>query len=427
MKYQAFTVNSFTNDSNVSSKLSNEEIFNIKVIGNVLPFKVNNYVINELIDWDNIPNDPIFQLTFPQYGMLNHDQFNKMANGIINDNSKSELKIIANNIRLELNPHPAGQMELNVPTLGNEVLNGLQHKYEQTVLFFPQNGQTCHSYCSFCFRWPQFIGEKDLKFASQETNKLVDYISKNKLITDVLFTGGDPLIMSTKHLRDYIEPIINSKQQHNVRTIRIGTKALGFWPYRFLTDFDADELLILFEKIVKAGFHLAFMAHFNHPVELKTDAVKKAIQRILNTGAQIRTQSPLLKHINNHQDIWKEMWMNQVNQGCIPYYMFVTRDTGAQNYFAVSLEESWEIFRKANQHISGIAKTVRGPSMSTELGKMQIVGIAKINEEEVFVLNYIQHRNPDLVGRPFFAKLNKTAIWYDELIPIFNSDNFFKL
>ena len=77
------------------------------------------------------------------------------------------------------------------------------------------------------------------------------------------------------------------------------TKALAYWPFRFFTDDDADDLLKLFSDVKKAGKHLAFMAHFNHPEELKHPAVKDAIEKILETGAVIRTQSPVMKHIND--------------------------------------------------------------------------------------------------------------------------------
>ena len=116
-------------------------------------------------------------------------------------------------------------------------------------------------------------------------------------------------------------------------------QTLSYWPYRFITDKDADDMLRLFEKVKKAGKHLAFQAHFNHPVELSTNAVKKAIQRIQNTGAQIRTQSPLLRHINDDPVVWADMWKEQVRLGLIPYYMFVARDTGSKSFFDVPLEK----------------------------------------------------------------------------------------
>jgi L-lysine 2,3-aminomutase len=64
----------------------------------------------------------------------------------------------------------------------------MQHKYHETVLFFPSQGQTCHAYCTYCFRWAQFIGLENIKFASSDTYALVNYLSKHPEATDVLFT-----------------------------------------------------------------------------------------------------------------------------------------------------------------------------------------------------------------------------------------------
>ncbi|MDR0418658.1 MAG: lysine 2,3-aminomutase, partial [Prevotellaceae bacterium] len=173
------------------------------------------------------------------------------------------------------------------------------------------------------------------------------------------------------------------------------------------------------------GRNLAIQAHFNHPVELSTDAVKKAIARIRSTGAQIRTQSPLLKHINDHPDIWSEMWSKQVDLSCIPYYMFVARDTGSKHFFELPLEKCWQIFKKAYSQVSGVCRTVRGPSMSATPGKIQVLGVAKIKDEKCFVLRFIQGRNPNWVDIPFFAKYDPKATWFDQLTPAFGEKEFF--
>lgn len=398
--------------------------FAIEVVGNVLPFKTNNYVVNELIDWDNVPNDPFFHLTFPQRTMLKDHHFNKMADVIRSGASKDEIKATANEIRFELNPHPAGQMEKNMPTLGCEKMQGMQHKYRETVLFFPSQGQTCHAYCSFCFRWPQFVGIDELKFAMREADLLVEYIKEHPEVTDVLFTGGDPMIMKTKVLASYIEPLLEADLP-NLRTIRIGTKALGYWPYKVVTDKDADDTLRLFEKVAESGKHLALMGHYSHPRELQTPIAQEAIRRVRNTGAQIRTQSPILRHINDDSQTWANLWTEQVKQGLIPYYMFVVRDTGARHHFDIPLEEAWDIFRGAYQDVSGVARTVRGPSMSAEPGKVQVLGVSEVKGEKVFVLRFLQGRNPDWVHRPFFAKYNPNAVWLDDLEPAFGEDEFF--
>jgi KamA family protein len=424
MKLITYSLNNFKSLLQIK-KLSAKQLEAIEVVGNVLPFKTNNYVVNELIDWNNIDNDAMFKLTFPQEGMLSKNNYSLMWNTLIGTSNKDAIKAIANKIRMQLNPHPAGQMDFNVPVLNGEKVNGMQHKYRETLLFFPSQGQTCHAYCTFCFRWPQFTGMDGMKFMTKEADVLYEYVSKHKEVTDILFTGGDPMIMKEKMFSQYIEPFLKNRPE-NLQTIRIGTKALSYWPYKFISDDDADDYLNLFERIVKSGINLSIMAHFSHTKELETDAVKLAISRLRNVGVQIRTQSPILKNINDTPEIWSDMWRKQVNLNCIPYYMFMPRDTGAQDYFAVTLENAWKIFREAYQKVSGICRTVRGPSMSCFAGKVQVLGISEINKQKVFVMRMLQGRNPDWVAKPFFAKYNPNAIWIDDLQPAFDEKFFYE-
>jgi KamA family protein len=374
-----------------------------------------------LIDWNNIPDDPVFVLNFPQSEMLEPQHFKIMAAAINAGGTPKQLNQQANIIRNELNPNPAGQSSHNVPVSAGNRLPGIQHKYRETVLFFPLQGQTCHAYCTFCFRWPQFVGMDELKFASRQTGILKDYLQRNHQVTDVLFTGGDPLIMRTSQLRAYIEPLLELPHLQN---IRIGSKALAYWPYRFTTDKDADDLLRLFEEVVQSGKQLALMAHFNHYQELRTSALKVAVRQIRNSGAVIRTQSALLRHINADPKVWKTMWQEQVKLGMIPYYMFIARDTGAQNYFAVPLGEAQKIFAEAYRHVGGLSRTVRGPSMSCHPGKVRIIGTPKIKGERVFALEMIQGRDPSWVGETFFAQYDPNAIWLTDLKPAFGEVTF---
>jgi len=303
----------------------------IEIIGSILPFKTNNYVIDKLINWENIPNDPIYTLTFPRKEMLKPEHFDKVEQLISSGKDKDIINNAIYNVRMELNPHPAGQKH-NVPKIDGIELTGVQHKYRETVLFFPSQGQTCHAYCTFCFRWPQFV---------------------------------------------------------------------------------------------KSGKNLAIMAHFNHPIELSTNEVRDAMQRIRSTGAQIRSQSPLLKHISDSSAVWADMWGKQVNLNCIPYYMFLARDTGAQHFFEIPLVDAWEIFRNAYQRVSGVCRTVRGPSMSATPGKVQVLGISEVNHEKVMVLRFLQGRIPDWAARPFFAKYDNKAVWLSQLKPAFGEEKFF--
>lgn len=421
--YKAYALGNFRSIPQMA-RLSEELKFDIEVVGQVLPFKTNNFVVDHLIDWDRAPDDPLFILTFPQREMLLPHHYEDIAKLMKGGADNATIRETANRIRMELNPHPAGQISHNLPTLEGETLDGMQHKYRETVLFFPRQGQTCHAYCSFCFRWPQFVGLSEFRFASREADRLVAYLQANPQVTDVLFTGGDPLIMSVHHLAEYIEPLLTADLP-NLRHIRIGTKALSYWPYKFLADGEAEDLLALFRKIGDCGKHLAIMAHFNHPRELEPEPVRQAIARVRETGAIIRTQSPLLAHINDDPVLWTEMWNTQVDLGCIPYYMFVARDTGAQHYFAVPLVRAWEIFREAYQRVSGLCRTVRGPSMSANPGKIQVLGVSEAQGKQVIVLRFIQGRNPDWIHRPFFAEYDAQATWLSELKPAFGENEFF--
>jgi KamA family protein len=396
--------------------LSARQRLRTRAVASVLPFRTNEYVINELIDWDAAPQDPIFRLVFPQPDMLPETDVTKLAELLESDPRGAEVKSYARQVRMKLNPHPAGQLDLNKPQLDEEEIPGLQHKYPETVLFFPQQGQTCHAYCTYCFRWAQFVGEPDLKMATSDIDALVDYVKAHSEVTSILITGGDAMIMGASVLRRYIEPLLALEQ---LESIRIGTKALAYWPQRFVTDPDADDTLRLFEEVVASGKNLAFQAHFTHPAELKPPIVADAVRRIHATGAVIRTQAPLIRSINDEPQVWSQMWRTQHRMGMIPYYMFVERDTGPQDYFAVPLARAYDIFQEAYSQVSGLCRTVRGPSMSAGPGKVAVDGITEINGERVFVLHMIQARDPKLTGKPFFAEFDPSAFWLDHLKPAF--------
>jgi L-lysine 2,3-aminomutase len=404
--------------------LSPQERLAVQAVAAVLPFRTNSYVVENLIDWDAAPDDPIYRLVFPQADMLPAADVQRLSRLISEDAPAGAVRAAAHEIRMQLNPHPAGQMLLNAPTLDGTPLPGLQHKYPETVLFFPRQGQTCHAYCSYCFRWAQFVDEPELKMAADDVGTLVAYLRQHREVTSVLITGGDPMIMGETVLRRYIKPLIDpANGLDHLESIRIGTKSLSYWPQRFVTDPDADGTLALFSDVIASGRTLALMAHFTHPRELEPPILADAVRRITGTGTVIRTQAPLIRSINDYAEAWQTMWRTQVRMGMVPYYMFVERDTGPRDYFAVPLAQAWEIFRDAYQGVSGLCRTVRGPSMSATPGKVSVDGVTEVAGVKVFVLRMIQARHPRLVGTPFFAKYDPAASWLTDLEPVF-ADRF---
>ncbi|TVY83971.1 putative L-lysine 2,3-aminomutase [Lachnellula suecica] len=409
----------------------------------IFPFRVNPYVVEKLIDWSNTPNDPMFKLTFPQPEMVTPGQLSSVLEAMdrkerkealqkaaaehSNRGPRNALVAAAEKVRGNFNPHPAGQKTQNVPKVDGHPLEGIQHKYRETMLFFPAEGQFCHTWCTYCFRWPQFtsVGSAQ-QFKSKNPERLRDYIAAHPNLQDVLFTGGDPMVMTTEQIRRYIDPILHNAGTDHLNTIRFGTKSLAYWPYRFLDDKDAKPTLKYFEDIIKSGKHVSIQAHFTHPRELETAEVQEAMRLIHMTGANIRTQSPVIRGINDSADVWAKMWKMQVNLGATPYYMFIERDTGAKDYFSLPLARAHEIYTTAKSRLAGTARHARGPSMSAEPGKIAINGVIDIPDKgKYFILEFLQARNPAWIGKPFLAEFSPTATWINELTPAFGAERFF--
>jgi L-lysine 2,3-aminomutase len=394
-----------------------------RVVSAVLPFKVSSYVSDELIDWNRAPEDPIYRLTFPHRDMLETEHFELVEQAVLAGDKEGIRQAVAK-VQYALNPHPSNQLSMNVPQDNDLDAWGLQHKYPETLLVFPRQGQTCHSYCGYCFRWAQFVDRPELKQAVPGPETMTSYLNGHPEVTDVLLTGGDPLVMRTDLLASYLEPLLEPGREH-VQTIRIGTKALSFWPYRLLAGSEADSLLRLLERLTAAGKHVAMMLHLSHAAELRTDAARAALSRLASTGAVLRAQAPVVRHVNDDAHIWAELWQTEVRNGVVPYYMFVERDTGARRYYGLPLARAVDIYRGALQRVSGIGRTARGPVMSATPGKVVIDGVVDLDSGPAFALRMLQARRTELVGRPFFAAYDPHAQWWDDLRPYGTSDREF--
>ena len=399
------------------ARLSSQRLLEMEIISQVFAFRANDYVVNELIDWTAPLEDPIFRMVFPFREMLSERHYKAVEDCLASASTRDHLRNVVSQIRHELNPHPAGQMTTNVPMLNGEFVNGLQHKYEQTLLFFPSEGQTCHSFCSFCFRWPQFVREPDYRIALRDAEQLKRYVGQHPEITDLLITGGDAFSIKASRLNFYLSMLDEPAGRH-IETVRFGTKALSWWPDRFLGAADADDLLELIKRIRARGRQVAIMAHYNHPRELETRSAEAAIQRLQAAGATIRGQGPMLRGVNDDPETWANLWRLQNKLGIVPYYVFVPRDTGSHSAFDVPLGQAHAIYSAAAQRLSGLSRVARGPIMSAAPGKVEILGRVRLGAEDVFALRLVQARQATDAFIPFFAKYDKNAVWFDDLEPI---------
>lgn len=327
--------------------------------------RANDYYL-ELIDW-NDPDDPIRQLIIPRVEELSDW-------GRLDASNEAAVTVAP----------------------------GVQHKYPQTVLLLCN--EVCGAYCRYCFRKRLFMGQNDE--AVNDVSAGIRYIRENPNVTDVLLTGGDPLLMSTRRLREIIEQV---RAIEHVRIIRIGSKMPAFDPFRITGDAELVELL---RQNSTGRKRIYLMAHFDHPRELTDEAVA-AIDTLIQAGVICVNQCPLIRGINDDPRVLAELYRQLSFIGCTPYYLFQCRPTAGNEPYAVPLVRGWEIFREALRHGSGLARRARYV-MSHELGKVEIVGI----EDGRLWLRFHQAKDSAFRGVLMVYKRDDHAYWLDELEPV---------
>jgi L-lysine 2,3-aminomutase len=359
----------------------------IQAAAAVTGFRVTSYVTDELIDWSAAPDDPIYRLYFPD-----EDVLAGAGTGL------------------------GRQTAPGRPRPGDPVLPGVRRAAHDTVMVVPARESASRRYAITCpgRTWP--ARGPGPAMSADGIPRLTAYLAAHPEVTSVQLTGGDPLMMGAAALRRHIEPLLAVEQ---LASIRISTSALACWPHRFLNgpDGDADDTLRLFGQVCAAGKNLTLMAGFCHPRELEPAAAGEAARRIRDTGALICTQAPVAGSVNDAASIWAVIWRTQVRMGMVPGTMNLNHVTGPGRHFTVPLARAHRIFTRAYADVTGLARTVRGPAMRGEHGTVCIDGTAVIGTQKVFVLRYIQARDPHLIGAPFFAAFDPDAAWLTDLKP----------
>ena len=200
----------------------------------VLPFRVSQYVLDELIDWSRVPDDPIFQLVFPQHGMLPDEHVRALAAAAPRGQLAGPgLADLVRDIRAELNPHPAEQLSSNVPAdPDGRASTACSTSTARRCSTSPRTGRPATPTAPTASAGPSSSGPRPaLRDAGPA--ELIGHLRRHPDVSDVLVTGGDPMIMSTERFVGHVEPML---AVDSVRTIRIGTKALAYWPHRFVGD-----------------------------------------------------------------------------------------------------------------------------------------------------------------------------------------------
>ncbi|MCD6383183.1 MAG: KamA family radical SAM protein [Thermoplasmata archaeon] len=343
--------------------LSEEMKKKLRKVEKVYRFRATDYYLS-LINWDD-PDDPIRKIVIP------HEH--------------------------ELEPwgyiDPSNEKNYTV-------MPGVEHKYPQTVLILASN--VCAGICRFCFRKRIFMKEY-MEFV-RNFPQLIDYLKKHKEVTNVLLSGGDPMVLSTERLEYMIKRI---REVDHIQIIRIGTKVPVYNPYRIIED---PSLLEMISRYSTDEKKIYVITDINHPKELTPQAIK-ALNLLQKAGAILANQTPLIRGLNDSVEVLTALFRKLSFIGVPPYYVFQCRPTVGNKYFAVPIERGLEILEETKKNCSGLAKRARF-IMSHTTGKIEIVGMTDTH----IYMKYMSAVDESMYGKLMVFRRNPNAYWLEDYL-----------
>lgn len=331
-----------------------------KVVGK-FAFRANDYYLS-LIDW-NDPHDPIRRVVIPDVREL--DEWGRL------DPSNEESYL---------------------------VMPGLQHKYDSVALLLVTN--MCDGVCRYCFRKRIFMDSR--RECLQDWAAAYAYIREHHEITNVLLTGGDPLMLPASEIDEILSKL---RRIEHVQVIRLGTRVPTYNPYRVVTD---KVLLETIKRHITNDKKIYVMTHFVHPREL-TDIAVEGLNVLQKAGAMLANQTPLIRGVNDDPQVLAMLLDKLSFVGAIPYYIFQCRPAVGNKPYTVPVEEAYKIVEQAKAQVSGLAKRVRF-TMSHGSGKIEIIGKTR---DYVYFKQHRASVNEDSCRFMVF-KSNPKAYWLDD-------------
>lgn len=329
---------------------------------NRFAFRANDYYLG-LIDWTD-PDDPLRRLVIP--AMSEGDDW-----GSLDASNEADVTVV----------------------------RGLQHKYKRTAVLLCSN--SCAAYCRYCFRKRLFNeGNNEVP---RDISAGIAYLRSHAEISDVILTGGDPLMLGTGRLSEIVNAV---RAIDHVRTIRIGTKIPAFNPWRILED---DNLCTMLKHNSSRNDLIYIMAHFDHPRELTKPAVA-SISRLIESGARCLNQCPLIRGVNDDPSVLADLFTHAALAGCPQYYLFQCRPTSGNRAYCVPIVQAYHLFIESRRNLPGILLTSRYV-VSHETGKIEIIGI----DERCIYTRYLRAKDPNLEGQVVIYRRDDNALWIDEL------------
>jgi len=221
-------------------------------------------------------------------------------------------------------------------------LKGLTHRYPTKVLVFPSN--FCGCYCRYCFR-RKLKRESEELLSNDDFIEIVKYIKAHPEINEVIFSGGDPLVVSDSKIEYFLNSLADVE---TVKVIRFHTRMPITIPYRI-----TDEFVSILRKY-NEYYSIYFVIHVDTKREISSQSID-AIKRLTDIGILCFASCPLLYGINADEKVLSELWMYLIENRIKPYYLFHSDPVKGLKHFLVPLSRGLDIMRNIYDNISGLA------------------------------------------------------------------------
>jgi EF-P beta-lysylation protein EpmB len=286
---------------------------------------LNSEDISEIKDYDQASED-LFRLQVPNF-------YHEL---IDYTNPKDPLLLQVLPSKHESIKKP-GYIKDAVGDIASRKAKGIIHKYHGRVLLIATG--SCAINCRYCFRRNFPYSQNNA--SSHNWHEAINYITKNKDIHEVILSGGDPLMLSTKILNNLSTQLEKIK---SVKTLRIHTRTPLVSPLRV-----SDNLLMWLNNL---SLKKVMVLHCNHPQEL-TKTHQSVLSSIKNTNTLLLNQSVLLKGVNDNAETLSELSHKLFDYGVLPYYLNQLDKVSGAHHFQVSDERAKSIHRKLLQQLPG--------------------------------------------------------------------------
>ncbi|MDY7024331.1 MAG: KamA family radical SAM protein [Cyanobacteriota bacterium] len=330
------------------------------------PFMVSMDYAN-LINWQD-PSDPLRQLVLPSIEEENE----------------------------------AGDLDTSGESLST-IVPGLQHKYKQTAVLIVT--QACAGHCRYCFRRRLMSRDVLVKETIEDLQEAIAYIQQHPEIDNVLLSGGDPMICSTRRLENLFAAFAEIP---HLWQIRISTKLPAFLPSRFTTD---PELLDILHRY-QSRFQIVFQCHFDHPREI-TPKAEQALATLRKVGCTLTAQIPLMYGVNHQVETLTQLFQELHRLGVLPQYLFHPRPVKNSTHFQLPILEGLKIVEAVRQRCNGSVKRFRYILTHSD-GKLELVGHLSDDLTQLVTRWHQVRRDSDRSG-VVLTTIDSTTVWLDNI------------